>query len=68
MSKIIISLPMLGLENWASVAMTHAAQIVTEKGLDQDKIVKEINKSSGEYEFREVYTKYFGDEIKLRLT
>jgi hypothetical protein len=67
MGKIILSPKILG-NQFIPIVLKHANELATEKKLNKEEISKEISKAVGELEFREAIYKYFGNELKIKLT
>jgi len=67
MGKIVISLPILGEENFQKIAFKYADEIATEKGLDKNIISAQLNGALSIFEFKIAYDKFFRDEIILKV-
>jgi ABC-type amino acid transport substrate-binding protein len=62
MGKVIIDTKMIGI-NFMTVVFREAYNLAVEKGLDTDKIGKELAEASAQEDFMEIIKKYFGDEL-----
>jgi len=66
MGKILISQQILGTE-FPRVAFLHADNLASEMELDKGPIAKDLNLAIDLTELKEVFKKYFNDQIKLVL-
>lgn len=66
MPKTILSFHILG-NNLFSVAMEYAERICNESKCDKNKVYSDLNECTTVESFKEVYEKYFGDEMKIHL-
>ncbi|HPI82628.1 MAG TPA: hypothetical protein PK122_05370 [Candidatus Paceibacterota bacterium] len=62
MGKVIIDVQMLGM-NFMQVIFREAMELATEKGLDPEKISKELAEAPTQEDFMEIIEKNFGDEL-----
>lgn len=62
MGKVVIDTKMIGI-NFMTVIFREAFDLATEKGLDTEKIGKELANAASQEDFMEVIEKYFGDEL-----
>ena len=65
MAKTIISLRFLK-DNFLTVAYAHADALCDELNLDKSTVAKELNAANMK-EFIEIFDKYFGEELKIKL-
>jgi hypothetical protein len=64
MGKVIIDVQMLGM-NFMQVIFREAAELATEKGLDPEKISKELSEAPTQEDFMKIIEKNFGDELVI---
>ena len=70
MGKIIIDQRILGTETFQQICFIHAGNICLSRNYDSEKtasIDKQLMEAKNPIEFKMIYEKYFGDEIKLKL-
>jgi len=70
MGKIIVSQEMLGTKNFFVTAMTLANDICEKNKVPKEevqKIAEEINSAPNLKEFKNIYEKYFGKEVKIKI-
>ena len=71
MGKTIIDQNLLGTEQFQQVCFIHAGNICSERNDELEVtmgIDKELTEAKTPIEFKLIFEKHFGDEIKLRLS
>ena len=65
MGKILISLKLLGEQNFVNSALIHAELLSEEKSLNKELIITQIKMAKNSKEFKDTFELYFNKEIKL---